>query len=68
MPTREHSHWAEKKSIAWSQKTISSYDGVVISTNHQAFDLQELADWADLIVDTRNAMTAIEGAATVIKA
>lgn len=68
MPTREHSHWAGKKSIAWSQETISSYDGALISTNHQAFDLQQLANWADLIVDTRNAMTGIEGAATVIKA
>jgi len=68
MPTREHSHWAGKKSIGWSEDAISSYDGVVIATWHKAFDLQELADWACLIIDTRNAMKGIAGSATTIKA
>ena len=67
MPTREHGAWTGKQSIIWSQDAIESYDAVVISTNHQAFNLQELADWADIIVDTRNAMKEITGKATVVK-
>ncbi len=67
MPTREHGAWTGKQSITWSQDAIESYDAVVISTNHQAFNLQELADWADIIVDTRNAMKEITGKATVVK-
>lgn len=68
MPTREHSHWAGEKSIAWSEEAISSYDAVVISTNHKVFNLQELADWSEIIVDTRNAMKDIIGNARVVKA
>ncbi|MDB4106661.1 nucleotide sugar dehydrogenase [Akkermansiaceae bacterium] len=68
MPTREHAHWTGKKSIEWSQMRIESYDAVVISTHHKAFDLQQLADWSDVIVDTRNAMNGISGKASVMKA
>ncbi|MDA1274121.1 MAG: nucleotide sugar dehydrogenase [Verrucomicrobia bacterium] len=55
-PTREHSHWAGKRSVTWDCKTISGYEVVLISTAHQAVNYQELADWAKCIVDTRNAM------------
>ena len=55
-PSREHGHWAGTKSVPWSRKSISSYDAVVISTNHKKTNNQELADWAQLVVDTRNAM------------
>ena len=58
-PTREHMNWAGKESVAWSKETLASYDCVVISTHHAAFDLNELAAAADLIVDTRNAMAGI---------
>ena len=56
-PTREHSHWAGKKSIEWGRATIESFDLVLIATNHSCVDYQELADWARCIVDTRNAMS-----------
>ena len=68
MPTREHANWTGKKSVAWSEEIISKYDVVVISTNHKAVNLQELADWSDVIVDTRNAMKDMKGIATVVKA
>jgi UDP-N-acetyl-D-glucosamine dehydrogenase len=55
--TREHSHWAGKKSIEWDQATIESFDLVLIATNHGCVNYQQLADWAQCIVDTRNAMT-----------
>ena len=58
-PTREHMAWAGKQSVAWSPEIIASYDCIVISTHHAAFDLTELAASADLIIDTRNAMASI---------
>jgi len=56
-PTREHPHWAGTKSVKWNQKTISGFDLVLISTAHDAVNYQQLADWAQIIVDTRNVMT-----------
>jgi len=56
-PTREHANWKGKQSIAWTQENISSYDLVLISTDHKAYNLKELLTWAALIVDTRNAIS-----------
>lgn len=58
-PTREHSHLVGKKSADWTRTNIASFDLVLIATNHECFNYQELADWAQCIVDTRNAMTSI---------
>ena len=55
-PTREHSHWAGKKSADWNRATIGSFDLALIVTNHSCVNYQDLADWAHCIVDTRNAM------------
>jgi UDP-N-acetyl-D-glucosamine dehydrogenase len=55
-PTREHPHWAGTRSVEWKKEVIASYDLVLISTAHKAVNYQELADWAQGIVDTRNAM------------
>lgn len=43
-------------------------DAVLIVTDHDAVDYAQLADMADLIVDTRNAMAAFDGKATIVKA
>ncbi len=58
-PTREHMNWAGTRSVEWNEATIRAQDCIVISTHHAAFDLQQLAAWSDLIIDTRNAMAAI---------
>ncbi len=58
-PTREHSHWAGTKSVEWKRESVSSFDLVLIATNHASIQYQELANWADCIVDTRNAMVGI---------
>lgn len=58
--TREHSHWAGKKSIEWNRATIESFDLVLIATNHSSVNYQELANWARCIVDTRNALAAVQ--------
>lgn len=57
--TREHPHWAGTKSVTWDQKTVSSYDAVVIATNHKDVNYEELGAWAPCIIDTRNAMVGI---------
>ncbi len=57
-PTREHSHWAGKESVLWSEESIRRFDLILIATNHACVDYQQLADWALLIVDTRNAMAS----------
>lgn len=59
-PTREHGHWAGTKCTGWTRENIGSFDVVVIATNHQRVNYGELAEWAPLIVDTRNAMSGIE--------
>jgi UDP-N-acetyl-D-glucosamine dehydrogenase len=56
LPSREYVDWTDKKSVEWREETISQFDVAVIATNHRIFDLQELSDWSDLIVDTRNAL------------
>lgn len=55
-PTREHAEWTGKKSVGWNFETVSIYDAVIIATHHLAINLCELAKWADLIIDTRNAI------------
>lgn len=59
--SREHAHWAGLKSIGWSKDNVQSADVVVISTNHTEIDYAELAEWSQLIVDTRNAVKPSSG-------
>ena len=59
-PTREHPHWTGMRSISWNRETVESFDAVIVATNHQAVNYQELADWTSCIVDTRNAMAGIK--------
>ena len=58
-PTRGHAQWAGTRSVAWNRQTVADFDAVVIATNHQAVNFQELADWSPCIVDTRNAMAPV---------
>ena len=68
-PTREHPQWAGVESVRWDRGTISKYDAVVIATAHASVNYQELGEWAQCIVDTRNAMVEVaSGAGKVWKA
>jgi UDP-N-acetyl-D-glucosamine dehydrogenase len=58
-PTREHMDWAGKESLDWTPGNLAAQDCIVIATHHAAFQLDELAASADLIIDTRNAMLGI---------
>jgi UDP-N-acetyl-D-glucosamine dehydrogenase len=59
-PSREHGHWAGTRSVEWKREVVGKFDLVLISTNHEAVNYGELADWADCIIDTRNAMAGIK--------
>jgi len=61
-PTREHPQWVGITSVPWDRETIAGFDLVVIATAHASVNYQELADWAQCIVDTRNAMAAVQAA------
>jgi UDP-N-acetyl-D-glucosamine dehydrogenase len=67
-PTREHAAWKGHRSVAWSRVTVSSFDAVVIATNHKAFNLAELRDWAPLTIDCRDAMRDVAGKGRVVRA
>jgi len=55
-PTREHMNWAGTASLDCSPENLAAQDAVIIATHHAAFDLPLVADHADLVIDTRNAM------------
>jgi UDP-N-acetyl-D-glucosamine dehydrogenase len=59
-PSREHSCWAGTKSTAWNRRAIGSFDAVIICTAHRTVNYRQLARWARLIVDTRNAMAGMK--------
>jgi len=59
MPTREHSAWTGRRSVPWEQAAVAGFDLVLLVTHHARFNLEELVAWADLIVDTRNALATI---------
>src|SRR6476619_650197 len=58
-PTREHSRWAGKKSTKWNRASVRSFDLVLIATNRSSVNYRELADWANCVVDSRNAMASV---------
>lgn len=54
--TREHPQWAGTQSVEWNRDVLARFDAVVIATHHTAVRYDQLAEWCDCIVDTRNAM------------
>jgi UDP-N-acetyl-D-glucosamine dehydrogenase len=53
-PTRQHAQLAGRKSVAWRQDVIESFDAVLIGTDHDDVDYGSLVNWSKLVVDTRN--------------
>ena len=66
--SREHAHWAGSKCVEWNAITIEAFDAVLIATAHSNVNYQELANWSQLIIDTRNALTGIDAKCLVVKA
>ena len=67
-PSREHGHWAGTKSIAWDKSTIADFDAVLISTAHANVDYEQLVNWSQLIIDTRNATRAMQPNPKIVQA
>jgi len=59
-PTREHAHWQGRESVPFDRETVGSYDAAVIVTNHKSVDYENLAKWAQSIVDSRGVMRGVE--------
>jgi UDP-N-acetyl-D-glucosamine dehydrogenase len=59
--SRKYKKFAGMKSIELNADTIKEFDAVVISTNHSSVDYNELAEHAQLILDTRNATKDVSG-------
>jgi UDP-N-acetyl-D-glucosamine dehydrogenase len=58
--TREHSDWAGFKSMDWNEESIRECDLAVILTAHNGVNYMQLAEWASIVVDTRNTMTGVQ--------
>ena len=58
--TREHASCTGMESVSWDKDTISAFDAVIISTNHSDINYRKLADWNEIIIDTRNAMKNVQ--------
>ncbi|RYG38496.1 MAG: nucleotide sugar dehydrogenase [Burkholderiales bacterium] len=56
---RDHPEFAGMKSVKLTPKTLAAYDCVLISTDHDAIDYEELVRHAPLVVDTRNATSKL---------
>ncbi|MCF6290971.1 MAG: nucleotide sugar dehydrogenase [Desulfobacterales bacterium] len=54
VPVRKHD--LQMTSVELTPETIASYDAILLATAHTAVDYALLAEHAELIVDTRNAM------------
>ena len=50
----------KKESVELTPGNLKKYDCVLISTDHSAYDWNFIAEHAQLIVDTRNAMINVE--------
>lgn len=48
-------------SVPLTPASLAGYDCVLIATHHKAFNWQQIADHAKLIVDTRNALKEVTG-------
>ena len=66
-PTREYPSLEGLRSQDWDEKTIRSQDAIVIATHHQGVNLEQLANWASLVIDSRNAMKGFVGPARIIR-
>lgn len=67
--TREHPRLAGRRSVDLEADTVSSFDAVLIATNHDQVDYRALVEVAKLVVDTRNATKAVTiGREKIVKA
>jgi UDP-N-acetyl-D-glucosamine dehydrogenase len=54
-------HDLKMHSVLLTTEALRGYDCVLVATNHAAYDWQLVADHAQLVVDTRNALAKVTG-------
>jgi UDP-N-acetyl-D-glucosamine dehydrogenase len=66
---KQRQHDLRMSSKKLSSKMLSSYDVVLIATDHSAYDYDWIVDKAKVVVDTRNATAAVrKGRSKIVKA
>ena len=66
---REYPDMAGRRSIAWNEQALASYDAALIATAHDGVDYEALVHHSQLVIDTRNATRAIaEGREKIVQA
>jgi UDP-N-acetyl-D-glucosamine dehydrogenase len=50
-----------RRSIVLTPAALAEYDCVLVATHHSAYDWQMIADHSQLIIDTRNALSKVNG-------
>ena len=70
MPSpRQREHDLRMTSKPLTEKSLKSYDCVLIATDHTAYDYPWIVQHAKLVVDTRNATAAVNhGRSKIVKA
>ena len=59
--TREHPTLNGRAGVTWDLDAFSSYDALLIATDHDGLDYRGLTEAAKLVVDTRNACGSVGG-------
>ena len=67
-PSREHAHFAGRRSVHLDAVTLKSCDAVILITKHAGVDYELVAKEANLIVDTRNGFPQLHGDPRLIRA
>jgi UDP-N-acetyl-D-glucosamine dehydrogenase len=67
-PTREHPQLCGMKSIALDEQSLSTFDAVLIATDHSAVDYEALVRFSHLVVDTRNATRHVSARDKIVMA
>ena len=69
IPRTRHYRHLKAKSVKLTDRTLRGCDAVVLVTDHAAVDHRRVARLAPLVVDTRNALRGVKGAAgKIVKA
>lgn len=63
---REHASMAGRKSQVFDPAHFSTYDAVLVCTDHDGVDYNAVAQSCDLVVDTRNAMVGSDSDSVVL--
>ncbi|MFC5453919.1 nucleotide sugar dehydrogenase [Prosthecobacter fluviatilis] len=58
-PSREHAHFAGRRSVELDAGTLADYDLVLVATNHKVVNTALIAEHARLVVDSRNALSTL---------